>query len=92
MQVGGYAPVGYNIADKKLVIDPESAPLVQMLFERYHALGCVSALKRELDREGITSRVLRHLCWRTDIPCIGHRHSIANMIVSITNRLDVPVL
>jgi site-specific DNA recombinase len=57
MWMGGYAPVGYNIADKKLVIDPESAPLVQMLFERYHALGCVSALKRELGREGITSRV-----------------------------------
>jgi DNA invertase Pin-like site-specific DNA recombinase len=57
MWMGGYAPVGYNIADKKLVVDSESAPLVQMLFERYHALGCVSALKRELDREGITSRV-----------------------------------
>jgi site-specific DNA recombinase len=57
MWMGGFAPVGYNIADKKLVMDPESAPLVQMLFERYHALGCVSALKRELDREGITSRV-----------------------------------
>ncbi len=57
MWMGGYAPVGYNIADKKLVVDPETAPLVQMLFERYHVLGCVSALKRELDREGITSRV-----------------------------------
>ncbi len=57
MWMGGYAPVGYNIAEKKLVVDPESAPLVQMLFERYHALGCVSALKRELDRDGTTSRV-----------------------------------
>ena len=55
--MGGVAPVGYSIVEKKLVIDPESAPLVQRLFERYHALGCVSALKRELDREGITSRV-----------------------------------
>jgi len=57
MWMGGYAPVGYNIADKKLVPDPESIPLVRMIFEKYYELGCVSALKRDLDKNGITSRI-----------------------------------
>lgn len=57
MWMGGYAPVGYNITDKKLVPDPDSIPLVRLIFERYYELGCVAALKHDLDKNGITSRI-----------------------------------
>lgn len=57
MWTGGCAPVGYNIVEKKLVPDPETTQLVQKIFQRYLDLGCVSALKRDLDRSSITSRV-----------------------------------
>lgn len=57
MWTGGCAPVGYDIVEKKLVPNPETVPLVRKIFQRYLDLGCVSALKRDLDRSGITSRV-----------------------------------
>lgn len=56
MWMGGYAPEGYNIVDKKLVVEPASAETVRQIFERYRKLRCVSGLKRDLVRDGIASR------------------------------------
>ncbi len=55
--MGGVAPLGYRVVEKKLVVDEASAPFVIQLFEQYLALGSVRALKEALDAEGITSRL-----------------------------------
>ena len=57
MWMGGTPPLGYALADKTLVVNKEEAALVRRIFERYYALGCVQALKRELDQTGTQGRM-----------------------------------
>ena len=57
MWMGGTAPLGYSLANKTLVVDEAEAALVRRIFERYYALGCVHALKLELDRAGTQGRL-----------------------------------
>jgi DNA invertase Pin-like site-specific DNA recombinase len=54
--MGGNVPLGYQPKDRTLVIDPTEAETVRMIYERYLELGCVRALKSELDRTGIASK------------------------------------
>jgi site-specific DNA recombinase len=57
MWMGGTVPLGYDLRDRKLVVNPKEAALVCNLYRLYLELGCVSQLKAHLDREGITSKV-----------------------------------
>jgi len=57
--VGGPIPLGYRRVDKKLVVAPEEAETVQMIFRRYLELGSVGALMEELDRQGIRTKANR---------------------------------
>src|SRR5207244_3281351 len=54
MWMGGTVPVGYDLKDRKLVVNPEEAKLVSDFYRRYLELGCVSKLKAYLDQEGMT--------------------------------------
>ena len=56
MWMGGCPSLGYDVQDRKLVINPEEADRVRGLFARYLELGSVHALKEELDREGAVSK------------------------------------
>ncbi len=57
MWMGGPAPLGYAMADKALIVDETEAALVRHMFERYLVLGCVKALKQELDAAGTQGRL-----------------------------------
>src|SRR3954469_21617025 len=46
MRMGGPVPIGYEVRDKKLVIVEEEAEAVRYIFQRYLALGCLTALLR----------------------------------------------
>ncbi|MGA7323085.1 MAG: recombinase family protein, partial [Rhodomicrobium sp.] len=54
--VGGPAPLGYRSSGRKLVIVPEEAETVRLIFTRYSELGSIGALIGELDRRGIRTR------------------------------------
>jgi site-specific DNA recombinase len=54
--VGGPVPLGYRCIDKKLVVVPEEAEAVRMIFTRYLALGSIAALIEDLDRRGIRTK------------------------------------
>jgi len=56
MWMGGFVPLGYDLKDRKLLINPGEAELVRRIFRRYVALGSVRRLKEELDRDGILSK------------------------------------
>src|SRR6202161_3797034 len=56
MWMGGTVPLGYDVKDRKLVVNPEESKLVVHLFNLYLELGCVSKLKARLDQDGITSK------------------------------------
>src|SRR5271154_4190660 len=55
MWMGGTVPLGYDVKDRKLIVNPDDARMVVRLFHLYLELGCVSKLKARLDQEGIKS-------------------------------------
>lgn len=60
MWMGGPVPLGYAVRDRKLIIVPDEAEIVRGMFKRYLELRSVHLLQRELEEQGVRSR-LRHL-------------------------------
>jgi site-specific DNA recombinase len=56
MWMGGNVPLGYDVKDRKLIVNEAEAVTVRMIFRRYAELGSVALLKAELDRTGIVSK------------------------------------
>ena len=56
MWMGGYPPLGYDVKDRKLVVNEVEAETVRYIFRRYQELGSVRLLKEHLDAEGIVSK------------------------------------
>ena len=56
MWMGGYAPLGYDIVEKKLVINPAEAETIRHIFTRYLELGGVRQLCDDLRANGICSK------------------------------------
>jgi hypothetical protein len=57
MWMGGVPPLGYEVRERRLVVNPTEANTVRHIYERYLELGCVRRLSRELDERGIVSKV-----------------------------------
>jgi len=57
MWMGGFIPLGYDLKDRKLLINNTEAKTVQYIYRRYLELGCVRLLKEDLDKNGIHSKV-----------------------------------
>jgi site-specific DNA recombinase len=53
MWMGGLPPLGYDVEDRKLVINAGEAAMVRDIYRRYAILKSVRALKEELDSEPI---------------------------------------
>jgi DNA invertase Pin-like site-specific DNA recombinase len=56
MWMGGWAPLGYEIRDRKLVINEAEAAAVRMLFHRFLRLGSMIKLVVALRSEGVTTK------------------------------------
>jgi len=56
MWMGGNVPLGYDVRDRKLVVNETEAATVRLIFRRYAELGSVALLKAELDLLGIVSK------------------------------------
>jgi site-specific DNA recombinase len=56
MWMGGNVPLGYDVRDRKLIVNELQASTVQLIFKRYAELGSVALLRAELDRLGIMSK------------------------------------
>jgi site-specific DNA recombinase len=50
--MGGHPPLGYDIRDRKLVVNPTEAGLVRLMFRRFLDLGSALLLIRELNAQG----------------------------------------
>jgi DNA invertase Pin-like site-specific DNA recombinase len=57
MWMGGYVPLGYDLRDRRIQINPKEANTVRAIYATYLRLGCVMALKEELERKGIFSKL-----------------------------------
>ena len=56
MWMGGFVPMGYDVKDRKLVVNGAEAQTVRMIFERFIALGSASTLARALQAENIRNK------------------------------------
>jgi site-specific DNA recombinase len=54
--MGGTTPLGYDVRERRLVINEAEAHLVRQIYQRYLELGSVRLLKAELDRSGVLSK------------------------------------
>jgi DNA invertase Pin-like site-specific DNA recombinase len=60
MWMGGTPPLGYDVRDRKLVVNEKEAELVRLIFGRFLQLGSATELARELRQAGHTTK-----CWTT---------------------------
>lgn len=56
MWMGGPPPLGYNVGDRRLEINPAEAATVRHIFQRFLELGSGRQLVAELDADGIRSK------------------------------------
>lgn len=54
--MGGPVPLGYDVVDRKLIVNETEAKTVGALFDLYAELGSVRALKEEADRRGLVTK------------------------------------
>ena len=56
MRMGGPIPFGYDVADKKLIINPKEAEHVRLIFRQYLKLGSLNETLADLRRRKIVSK------------------------------------
>jgi hypothetical protein len=57
MWMGGNVPLGYDVQNRKLLVNAPEAERVREIFRRYLQVGNVRELKRSLEKDGIRSKV-----------------------------------
>jgi DNA invertase Pin-like site-specific DNA recombinase len=57
MWMGGVPPLGYDISERRLIVNEPEAVIVREIFERYLVLGSVRLLRNDLERRGVVSKV-----------------------------------
>ncbi|ONF43313.1 recombinase [Marinobacter lutaoensis] len=54
--MGGIPPLGYDVKDRCLVINPAEARLVRHIFKRFTEIGSTTLMVKELRLDGVTSK------------------------------------
>jgi site-specific DNA recombinase len=56
MWMGGHPPLGYDVKNRKLVVNEAEAATVRMIFERFVRVGSATTLARSLTAEGVLTK------------------------------------
>jgi site-specific DNA recombinase len=56
MWMGGIIPLGYDLDNRRLIVNQQEANTVRMIFDRYLNLGTVVGLQEELESNGVRSK------------------------------------
>ena len=56
MWMGGFVPMGYDVVDRKLVINEVEAATVRHMFQRFVDLGSATLLTREMVAQGVLNK------------------------------------
>jgi site-specific DNA recombinase len=84
MWMGGLPPLGYDVRNRKLVVNDEEAQTVVHIFMRYVELRSVRALKAELDAAGIRSK---HRTFADGTVYGRHKLSRGALYLMLRNRI-----
>jgi site-specific DNA recombinase len=55
--MGGCPAIGYDVCDRRLVVNRAEAATVRQIYHRYLETGSVRKLKKDLDRDGVVSKI-----------------------------------
>ena len=53
---GGWAPLGYDVKDRKLIKNETEAELVRSIFERFAKMASATKLAQALSAEGVVGK------------------------------------
>jgi site-specific DNA recombinase len=56
MWMGGWTPLGYDVKDRKLVVNTREAATVKMVFDRFVKVGSATRLVEQLRSEGVKAK------------------------------------
>jgi len=84
MWMGGLPPLGYEVRDRKLVINEGEAQTILHIFRRYVELRSVRVLKAELDAVGIRSK---RRTFADGTVYGGHKLSRGALYLMLQNRI-----
>lgn len=56
LAANGNPPLGYDLRDRALIVNPDEADTVRRLFALYLELGCVRPVKEAADRLGLITK------------------------------------
>lgn len=77
-------PLGYDVVDRKLVTNPKEVELVNIIFDRFAALGSIALLAQELNKAGHRTK---HYISRTGKPVGGKPFTENPLRTFLQNRL-----
>ncbi len=55
--MGGCPSIGYDVRDRRLVVNQAEARTVRQIYHHYLEVGSVPKLKKDLDRDGVVSKI-----------------------------------
>ena len=85
--VDGRLPsLGYDVKDKKLIINEAEAKTVRYIFRRYTELKSVRLLKTDLDARGIVSKPRSHLTVRATVKGHCPRRALSHAASNLSRR------
>src|SRR6202007_2775643 len=86
MWMGGVVPLGYDVRDRRMVIDEREAETVRDIFRGSLELGCVRLLKEDLDYRGVISK---RRTSKTGVESGGHSCSRGALYALLSNPIYV---
>ncbi|MEQ9811524.1 MAG: recombinase family protein [Azospirillaceae bacterium] len=54
--MGGHPPLGYDVVDRRLVVNEAEVATVRLIFSRFLEIGSATTLARQLAEEGVTTK------------------------------------
>ncbi|TXC73362.1 recombinase family protein [Sphingorhabdus soli] len=84
MWMGGPLPLGYEVQDRKLVVNEPGAEQVRHIMRRYIALGTVPLLVKELNKQGYRTKVQRRASGPHKGGCVFRRGTLYHLL---SNRI-----
>jgi site-specific DNA recombinase len=89
MWMGGTIPLGYDVKERKLVINEDEADRVRLIFRQYLAVGCISKLRADLDQRGVRSKQRVLTCGRVFGGCAFGRGALYHLLKNRIYRGEV---
>ncbi len=59
MWMGGHPPLGFDVRDRKLVVNAAEADIVRMIFTRFIRIGSATELARALAQEDVRGKTCK---------------------------------